>query len=70
MKRNVFEFRADHHVQVSGSAIGTKIVPPYANIFMAALKPMEVWRYIDDCFMTVSGNTEKENCVFLRFLMC
>ena len=61
LKRNVFEFGADHYVQVSGTAIGTKMAPSYANIFMAqlearilggaALKPMEFWRYIDDCFM-------------------
>ena len=61
LKRNVFEFGADHYVQVSGTAIGTKMAPSYANIFMAqlearilegaALKPMEFWRYIDDCFV-------------------
>ena len=31
-KWNVFEFGADHYVQVSGTAVETKIAPSYANI--------------------------------------
>ena len=48
-------------MQVSGTAIVTKMAPSSAKIFMAqlearilegaALKPMEFCRYIDDCFM-------------------
>ena len=35
LKGNVFEFGEEHYVQVSGTAIGTKMAPSYANIFMA-----------------------------------
>ena len=61
LRLNVFEFGALHYVQVSDTAIGTKMAPSCANIFMAqlearilegaALKPIEFSRYIDDCFM-------------------
>ena len=47
--------------QLRGTAIGTKIVPPYVIIFMdsleedmlnnSLLKPLVWWRYIDDIFM-------------------
>ena len=47
---------------MSGTAIETKMAPPYANFFIAlleasilgeaVLKPVEFWRYIDDCFIT------------------
>ena len=60
-KRNVFEFRAEHYVQLSGTAIRTKMATSYANIFMAHLegrllekvvrKPIEFWRYINDWFI-------------------
>ena len=47
--------------QPRGTAIGTKIVPPYVIIFMdsleedmlnnSLLKPLVWWRYIDDIFV-------------------
>lgn len=61
LQLNNFEFNGDHFVQVSGTSMGTKIGPNYANIFMGALeekflgtcslKPYYYKRYIDDIFL-------------------
>lgn len=61
LELNNFEFDGVHYVQVSGTSMGTRIGPNYANIFMAHLesnfldtqnlKPMYYKRYIDDIFM-------------------
>jgi len=38
LKCNNFEFNGDHNLQVQGTAMGTKMAPSYANIFMGYLK--------------------------------
>ena len=53
-------FNGKHYLQTRGTAIGTKMAPSYANIFMDKLereildgspaKPYVWWRYIDDIF--------------------
>jgi hypothetical protein len=58
---NNFVFNDENYLQVSGTAIGAKFAPSYANIFMgwhehkllttASLKPLVWYRYIDDIFM-------------------
>jgi len=58
LKSNNFEFNGKHYLQERGTAIGTKMAPSYANIFMdrlekrlirdAEVKPQVWWRYIDD----------------------
>ena len=61
LKKNVFEFDSEFFLQTSGTAIGTKMAPAYANIFMCIVerailsstshKP-DVWlRFIDDIFL-------------------
>ena len=60
-KNNNFEFDGKHFVQKLGTAIGTRMAPSYANIFMdklerqlvtqAQTKPHTWWRYIDDIFI-------------------
>ena len=60
LKNNFFEFDQNTFKQVRGTAIGTKLAPPYATLFMADLeektlnafeeKPMIWWGYIDDIF--------------------
>ena len=61
LKNNNFEFDGKHLVQKLGTAIGTRMAPSYANIFMdklerqlvtqAQTKPHTWWRYIDDIFI-------------------
>ena len=48
---NYFEFNDRIYHQVSGTAMGTKMVPNYANLFMAEKLLSLLWlRYIDDIF--------------------
>lgn len=61
LQYNNFEFNGVHYVQVSGTSMGTKIGPNYANIFMGilennflssrSLKPFYYKRFIDDIFI-------------------
>ena len=58
---NNFEFENNHYLQLHGTAMGTKMAPAYANLFMgdleqkiliqSPLKPLVWWRHIDDVFM-------------------
>ena len=58
-------------LQMHGTAMGTKIAPAYANLFMgdleqeilpqSPLKPLVWWRYIDDVFMIWPHGEEKLN---------
>ena len=57
---NNFEFNGHHYIQVGGTAMGTKVAPSFANIFMGdfenkfiythPIKPLLWLRYIDDIF--------------------
>ena len=38
LTRNLFEFNEEYFLQVAGTAIGTKMAPAYANIFMSILE--------------------------------
>ena len=61
LKKNVFEFNSEFFLQTSGTAIGTKMAPAYANIFMSIFERVilesctnspDLWiRFIDDIFM-------------------
>lgn len=53
-------FNDEHYLQIHGTAMGTRMAPSYANLFMAKFeqaiqnapfKPFVWWRYIDDIFM-------------------
>ena len=58
---NYFKFLGQSYLQKSGTAMGTKMAPSYANIFMGQFekkmlasfphKPLVYFRYIDDIFM-------------------
>lgn len=71
LELNNFEFNDQHYVQVSGTSMGTKIGPNYANIFMGTLetkfldnyplKPLFYKRYIDDIFLVWSHGEENLN---------
>ena len=61
LENNVFEHDGKVYRQKQGTAIGTKMAPSYAIIFMSLLeerlletsplKPQVWWRYIDDIFL-------------------
>ena len=61
LKCNNFVFKGKHYLQVQGTAMGTKMAPAYANIFMGrlegqllrsiSLKPFSWFRFIDDVDM-------------------
>ena len=60
LTKNNFVFQGENYLQVHGTAMGTRMAPSYANIFMGNLerrildqvdlKPNIWWRYIDDVF--------------------
>ena len=58
LKENSFQFDGKDHLQIHGTAMGTKMAAAFANIFMAKIerqilrqrvtKPTVSKRYIDD----------------------
>ena len=74
LKNNVFEFDEKFYLQTQGTAMGTKMAPAYANLFMGKLeerlrqignKHILLWRrFIDDIFIVWTG-TETE---FLNYI--
>jgi peptide-methionine (R)-S-oxide reductase len=74
---NNFDFNGKHYLQVGGTAMGTRVAPSFANIFMADFENKWVYpyphqpslwlRYIDDIFMVWShGRTNLDE--FLNHL--
>jgi hypothetical protein len=61
LTKNNFDFNGKHYLQVGGTAMGTKVAPSFANLFMADFEdtfvytyphqPHTWYRYIDDIFM-------------------
>lgn len=61
LEMNNFQFNGQHYLQVGGTAMGTRVAPTFANIFMAHfeaahvytyhLQPLLWLRFIDDIFM-------------------
>jgi hypothetical protein len=74
LKLNNFTFNHRHFLQINGTAMGTKVAPTYANLFMNSLEekyiytradcPRKWFRFIDDVFMIFRG-TEIELKAFL-----
>ena len=51
LTKNTFTFLDKHYLQVYGTAMGTRMAPSMACLFMGKLeerKPWIWWRYIDD----------------------
>ena len=58
---NNFTFNQEHYLQVHGTAMGTKMAPSFANLFLGIFEinalsnaPFHVhtwWRFLDDIFM-------------------
>jgi len=69
LKMNNFDFNGKHYLQVGGTAMGTKVAPSLANLFMAyfedkfvytyPVKPTIWLRYIDDIFLIWEHGDEK-----------
>ena len=65
LKGNYFDFLNKHYKQIQGTAMGTKMAPPYANIFMHEIEKqltnthteqLLLWiRYIDDILFIWKG---------------
>ena len=68
LENNNFTFNDNHYIQVSGTAMGTKMAPSYANIFMAEFeethtpqapcKPVFWKRFIDDILCIFHKNDD------------
>ena len=77
LTNNIFHFENKYYQQIQGTAMGTKMVPSYAIIFMSKLedtflqtqqlKPLIWWRYIDDIFMIWSHGRENLNIFIQNF---
>lgn len=77
LKNNFFEHNGEVYKQEQGTAIGTKMAPSYAILFMDKLereildscthKPEVWWRYIDDVFFVWRHGEEKLHD-FIRIL--
>ena len=77
LTKNNFDFNEKHYLQVGGTAMGTKVAPSLANIFMANFEEEWVYsygtrpslwlRYIDDIFM-IWEHSQAELDLFLTHL--
>ena len=71
LANSTFTFNGQHYKQINGTAMGTKMAPSYANLFMgnfeqkalaaATHSPLIWWRYIDDIFLLWTHGEEKLN---------
>ena len=69
LKNNVIEFNNEFFLQLQGTAMGTKMAPAYANLFMGSLEPILlemggdnilIWRrFIDDIFLIWLGSADQ-----------
>jgi len=71
---NSFSF-ADNYKQINGVAMGTKMVPSYANLFMCYIehqlfnqyngpKPVLYHHYIDNCISATSSTREDPQSIY------
>ena len=77
LKMNNFMFNNKHYLQVQGTAMGTRVAPTYANIYMDAFEhkhvytyhkaPKHWFRFIDDVWSIYRGNEQDIKC-FLEHL--
>jgi hypothetical protein len=77
LTKNNFDFNEKHYLQIGGTAMGTKVAPSFANLFMADFEDKWVYsyhtrpslwlRYIDDIFM-IWEHSQEELDLFLNHL--
>ena len=68
LSKNNFDFVDKHYLQVGGTAMGTRVAPSYANLFMADFETKHVYgrdpgvilwlRFIDDIFCIYRGTID------------
>jgi hypothetical protein len=69
LNKNNFDFNDRHFLQIGGTAMGTKVAPSFANLFMAMFEEKHVYsyptrpslwlRYIDDIFLIWEHSREE-----------
>ena len=74
---NNFTFNQQHYLQIHGTAMGTKMAPSFANLFLgmfetnaltnAPWQPQTWWRYIDDIFMIRTEGSDRLK-IFVNYL--
>ena len=75
---NCFSFAGNYYKQINGVAMGTKMGPSYANLFVGYVehqffnqydgpKPDLYGRYIDDCIGAISSSREELNRFITSF---
>ena len=74
---NNFTFNQQHYLQIHGTAMGTKMAPSFANLFLgmfetnaltnAPWQPQTWWRYIDDILMIWTEASDRLK-IFLDYL--
>ncbi|XGW03988.1 hypothetical protein V3C99_015267 [Haemonchus contortus] len=69
LKCNVFRWSGEYYKQVRGLAMGQRLAPALAIAFMSKVekpvlerRPIIYCRYIDDCFVVCSTQTEMDTC--------
>jgi hypothetical protein len=77
LSKNNFDFDDKHYLQIGGTAMGTRVAPSFANLFMADFEDKHVYtyplqpsiwmRYIDDIFL-IWPHGEQELNNFLHHL--
>ena len=77
LSKNNFDFNNKHYLQVGGTAMGTRVAPSFANLFMAEFEEKHVYtyptkpslwlRYIDDIFLIWEHGQEALD-TFLEYL--
>ena len=80
LNHNIFQFNARTYKQIRGVAMGTRMAPTFANLFMADVEedllrrastrfpsPLLWMRYIDDIFLLWPGSPQ-QLCDFVDFL--
>ena len=74
LTKNNFQFNGKHYLQINGTAMGTRVAPTYANLFMADFENRSVYtypkqpllwlRFIDDIFFIwPHGQVELDNFI-------
>jgi hypothetical protein len=71
LRKNNFTFNGNHYLQISGTAIGTKVAPSFGNRFLNKFEIQHVYtykkqplvwlRYIDDVFLIWVHSLEELN---------
>jgi hypothetical protein len=80
LTKNTFQFNGDFFLQICGCAMGSKVAPSYANIYLDRFerlfvytypkKPVIWLRYLDDCFCIWQHGEAELNKFFFHLNSC